>query len=87
MTYAKQHMAAMPPSSSLLQERLSTIGSDLALTISSHDAILRDHAMAIDEIRGAQEDLSAFIDWVNGTYPEIMGQYKAVKDIQESANG
>ena len=43
--------------------------------------------MAIDEIRGAQEDLSAFIDWVNGTYPEIMGQYKAVKDIQESANG
>ena len=86
MTYAKQRMAAMPTSSAQVRERLSTLGSDFALVLSSHDVVLRDHALAIDEIRDAQEDLRAFIDWVNGTYPDIITQYKAIKDIQESAN-
>lgn len=85
MTYVRQ-LAALPTSSSQLREKLSTLGSDFALVLSSHDVVLRDHAMAIDEIRDAQEDLRAFIDWVNGTYPDIMTQYKAIKDIQESAN-
>lgn len=86
MTYVRQ-LAAFPVGTSQVQDRLSILGSDLGMVLGSYETVLRDHAMAIDEIKGNLEDLHAFIDWVNGTYPEIMGQYKAVKDIQESANG
>lgn len=86
MTYGKR-VAAMPPSSYQTQDRLRGLGTDLSTTIMSHETVLRDHAVAIDEIRDAQEKLEAFIDWVEGTYPDIMTQYKAIKDIERSANG
>jgi hypothetical protein len=86
MTYGKR-VAAMPPSSYQTQDRLRGLGTDLSTTIMSHETVLRDHAVMIDEINDKHEKLEAFIDWVEGTYPEVMGQYKAIKDIQESANG
>jgi hypothetical protein len=85
MTYGKR-VAAMPVGSSQAQDRLKILGSDMSMVFSSHEAVLRDHAVMIDEINNSLDDLRAFIDWVNGTYPDIMTQYKAVKDIQESAN-
>ena len=85
MTYVRQ-LAALPVGSSQVQDRLSILGSDLGMVLGSYETVLRDHAMAIDEIRDAQEDLRAFIDWVNGTYPDIMTQYKAIKDIERSNN-
>lgn len=85
MTYGKR-VALMPVSSYQVQDRLKILGSDMSMMFSSHDAVLRDHAVMIDEINNSLDDLRAFIDWVNGTYPDIMTQYKAVKDIQESAN-
>lgn len=86
MTYGKQ-VAAMPTGSYQTQDKLRSVGNDMAVIFSSHEAVLRDHAVAIDEIRDAQEKLEAFIHWVEGTYPEIMGQYKAIKDIERCANG
>jgi hypothetical protein len=85
MTYGKK-VAAMPPSSYQTQDKLRAVGNDMAVVFSSHEAVLRDHAVMIDEIRDAQEKLEAFIHWVEGTYPEVMGQYKAIKDIERSAN-
>jgi len=85
MTYGKQ-VAAMPPNSYQTQDKIRSVAVDLASTLSSYEMALRDHAVAIDEIRDKQEKLEAFIDWVEGTYPEIMGQYKAIKDIERSAN-
>jgi hypothetical protein len=86
MTYGKR-VAAMPSSSYQTQDRLRNLGGDLSTTIMSHETVLRDHAVMIDEINNNLEKLGAFIDWVDGTYPEIMGQYKAIKDIERFANG
>jgi hypothetical protein len=86
MTYGKR-VAAMPTSSYQTQDRLRNLGTDLSTTIMSHETVLRDHAVMIDEINNNLEKLGAFIDWIDGTYPDIMTQYKAIKDIQESANG
>ena len=86
MTYGKR-VAAMPTGSYQTQDKLRAVGNDMAVIFSSHETVLRDHAVMIDEINNNLEKLGAFIDWVEGTYPDIMTQYKAVKDIQESANG
>lgn len=86
MSYGKK-VAAMPVSSHQTQDALRNSGNYLSTTIMTHETVLRDHAVAIDEIRDAQEKLEAFIHWVEGTYPEIMGQYKAIKDIERCANG
>ena len=86
MSYGKK-VAAQPTSSHYTQDMLRNSGNYLSTTIMTHETVLRDHAVAIDEIRDAQEKLEAFIHWVEGTYPEIMGQYKAIKDIERCANG
>lgn len=86
MTYGRR-VAAMPTGSYQTQDKLRAVGNDMAVIFSSHETVLRDHAVMIDEINNNLEKLGAFIDWVEGTYPDIMTQYKAVKDIQESVNG
>jgi hypothetical protein len=73
------------PSQALSVADLSKAGLT-GVTTDNLAAVLRDHAVMIDEINNSLDDLRAFIDWVNGTYPDIMTQYKAIKDIQESAN-
>ena len=86
MTYGKR-VAAMPIGSSQVQDRLKVLGSDLPMIFSSHEAVLRDHAVMIDEINDKLDKLAGFYEWVTETHPDIMFQYKAIKDIQESANG
>lgn len=85
MTYGKR-VAAMPTSSHQTQDMLRNSGTYLSTTIMTHETVLRDHAVMIDEIKDAQEKLEAFVHWVEGTYPEVMGQYKAIKDIERCAN-
>ena len=85
MTYGKR-VAAMPVGSSQVQDRLKILGSDMSMVFSSHEAVLRDHAVMIDELNNQMDKLAGFYEWIAETHPNILFQYKAIKDIQESAN-
>lgn len=56
------------------------------MMFSSHEMVLRDHAVGLDEINDRLDKVEGFYEWVAQTHPDIVFQYKAVKDIQESAN-
>lgn len=86
MTYGKR-VAAMPNGSYQTQDKLRAVGNDMAVIFASHETVLRDHAVMIDEINDKMDKLAGFYEWVTETHPDIMFQYKAIKDIQESANG
>jgi hypothetical protein len=85
MTYGKR-AAAMPNGIYQTQDRMRAIGNDMAVVFSSHESVLCDHAAMIDEINNNLEKLAGFYEWVTETHPNILFQYKAIKDIQESAN-
>ena len=77
---------ATPPDKYNYMRGMQTMQSESQQWVDQITYTLQNHA---DVIRHLQSELGAtkdILDWVADTYPHVLKEYKAVKDIQEASN-
>lgn len=77
---------ASPPDKYNYQRGLDIMKAESQQWVDQITYTLQNHA---DAIRHLQSELGAtkdILDWVADTYPHVLKEYKAVKDIQEASN-
>ena len=80
------YVVASPPDKYNYQRGLDTMKSETSMWVDQITYTLQNHADAIAILQselGATKDI---LDWVADTYPHVLKEYKAVKDIEEAAN-
>lgn len=84
--YTTNTTVASPPDKYNYQRGLDTMKSETSVWVDQITFTLNNHA---DAIRHLQSELGAtkdILDWVADTYPHVLKEYKAVKDIERASN-
>ena len=77
---------ASPPDKYIYMRGMQAMQSESQQWVDQITYTLNNHAEAIRHLQselGATKDI---LDWVADTYPHVLKEYKAVKDIQEASN-
>ena len=84
--YTTNTTVASPPDKYNYQRGLDVMKAESQQWVDQITYTLQNHA---DVIRHLQNEVLAtkdILDWVADTYPHVLKEYKAVKDIQEASN-
>lgn len=84
--YTTNTTVASPPDKYNYMRGMQAMQSESQQWVDQITYTLNNHAEAIRHLQselGATKDI---LDWVADTYPHVLKEYKAVKDIQEASN-
>lgn len=79
-------VVAFPPDKYNYQRGINTVNTEAAIWLDQITYTLQNHAEVIQQLQtevGATKDI---MDWIADTYPHVLKEYKAVKDIEEASN-
>lgn len=83
MVSYKYHAALAPtPPDAYATVRAAEQQSNYLNTLSS---TINNHAAALNELNARMGNAEAFIEWVGATYPEVVQEYSAIKDIEKAS--
>ena len=65
----------------------NSIGTNLNDAFTMVNSAMNDHATRIDALAQAMHSMSQLLNWVSQAHPEVLREYKAIKDIERTSNG
>lgn len=86
MNYNPVHAVASPPDKYNYQRGLDTIKSETSMWVDQITYTLNNHADVIRDLQVAVLETKDILDWVADTYPHVLKEYKAIKDIERASN-
>lgn len=75
-----------PPDKYSYQRGLDVMKAESKQWVDQITYTLQNHADAIRHLQSEVFVTKDILDWVADTYPHVLKEYKAVKDIQEASN-
>lgn len=64
-----------------------SIGTSLTDAFTMVNGAMSDHADRLDALAHAMHSMSQLVNWVAQAHPEVLREYKAIKDIERESNG
>ena len=65
----------------------ASVGTNLTDAFTMVNSAMHDHATRIDALAQAMHSMSQLVNWVAQAHPEVLREYKAIKDIERTSNG
>ena len=84
--YTTNTTVASPPDKYNYQRGLDVMKAESQQWVDQITYTLQNHADAIRHLQSEVIVTKDILDWVADTYPHVLKEYKAVKDIQEASN-
>ena len=84
--YTTNTTVASPPDKYSYMRGMQAMQSESQQWVDQITYTLNNHAEALRNLQNEVVATKDILDWVADTYPHVLKEYKAVKDIQEASN-